>query len=144
MESVNEGVHRESGGKIRKVQIHPITGGYPHSSCGCFGYLAFYIPEVDGVGIMRRSYAGKAPNGLTWDLLANRAGGKQQPGICGVSLNYLRSPRFLQGDGGYKRVKWIDKKTCDELSDIVTGYRIATEQDANDIKELKEFLGKHT
>jgi acetyl-CoA decarbonylase/synthase complex subunit beta len=119
---VNEGVHRESDGKIKRVQLHSITGGHPPSSCGCFGYLAFYMPEVDGIGIMRRGFMGKAPNGLMWDHLANMAGGKQQPGICGVSLDYLRSPKFLQGDGGYARVVWMDRKTYSELKDIVIKY----------------------
>lgn len=138
---VNDGVYRESNGKIKRVQLHSITGGNPPSSCGCFGYLAFYIPEVDGIGIMRRNFMGKAPNGLTWDLLANRAGGKQQPGICGVSLDYLRSPKFLRGDGGYTRVVWMDLKTHSELKDIVIKYKIATEEDAKDMKQLNKFLG---
>ncbi len=113
---VNQGVYKESGGKIKRVQIHSVTGGYPHSSCGCFGYLAFHMPELDGIGIMRRGFKGKAPNGMTWDILANKAGGKQEPGICGVSLNYLRSPKFLQGDGGYGKVIWMDPKTRDDLA----------------------------
>lgn len=117
---VNEGICRESGGKITRVQIHSIRGGYPHSSCGCFGYLVFDMPKTDGIGIMKRGFKGKAPNGMTWDLLANRAGGKQEPGICGVSLNYLRSAKFLQGDGGYRRVQWMDQKTRSELADVLS------------------------
>lgn len=69
---------------------------------------------------MKRGFRGKAPNGMTWDLLANRAGGKQEPGICGVSLDYLRSAKFLQGVGGYRRVQWMDQKTRNELADIVS------------------------
>ena len=113
---VNQGVYKESGGKIERVQIHSITGGYPHSSCGCFGYLAFHIPELDSIGIMKRGFRGKAPNGMTWDMLANKAGGKQEPGICGVSLNYLRSPEFLHGDGGYGKVVWMDPETRADLA----------------------------
>jgi acetyl-CoA decarbonylase/synthase complex subunit beta len=139
---INEGVRHESGGKIQRVQLHSITGGYPHSSCGCFGYLAFYMREVDGIGIMRRGFMGKAPNGMTWDLLANMAGGKQQSGICGVSLNYLRSPKFLQGDGGYERVVWMDRKTYAELANLVDEQRIATENDVKDMEQLREFMAK--
>ena len=113
---VNQGAYKESGGKIERVQIHSITGGYPHSSCGCFAYLVFHMPELDGVGIIKRGFRGKAPNRMTWDMLANKAGGKQEPGICGVSLNYLKSPKFLQGDGGYGKVIWMDPETRDDLA----------------------------
>lgn len=141
---VNEGIYRESGGKIRRVQLHSITRGFPHSSCGCFGYLAFYMPEVDDIGIMRRGFKGKAPNGMTWDLLANKAGRKQEPGICGVSLNYLKSPKFLQGDRGYNQVVWMDEKTYNELKDIISNrYRIATEKDVQNIEQLRKFINSH-
>ena len=138
---INEGIERESGGKIKRVQIHSITGDIPHSSCGCFGYLAFYMPKIDGIGIMKKTFKGKAPNGLTWDLLANQAGGKQQPGISGVSLNYMKSPKFLQGDGGWKRVVWMDQVTHKELFNILSPqFRIATEEDVENLDQLRSFL----
>ena len=62
---VNKGIALESRGKIQKVHLHSITGGSPNSSCGCFGYLAFYMPEIDGIGIMKKTFKGKTPNGMT-------------------------------------------------------------------------------
>jgi len=142
---VNRGAYRESVGRIKRVQIHSVTGGYPHSSCGCFGCLVFYIPEVDGLGIMKRGFKGEAPNGMTWDLLANKAGGKQQPGICGVSLNYLKSPKFMQGDGGFNRVVWMDQDIYGQLKDVLSKrFKIATENDVKNIEDLKKFLEKRT
>ena len=99
------------------------------------------MPEIDGIGIMKKTFKGKAPNGMTWDLLANRAGGKQQPGISGVSLNYMKSPKFLQGDGGWKRVVWVDQTTHKELTNILSPqFRIATEEDAENFDQLRSFL----
>ena len=68
---------------------------------------------------MHRGFEGVAPDGSTWNLLANRAGGKQQPGITGVSPAYLRSPRFLQGDGGWGAVKSITRKLQQDLQEFV-------------------------
>ena len=116
---VNEDISRETGGRIERVQIHSITGGYPHSSCGCFGYIVFQMPDLDGIGVMKKGFKGRAPNGMTWDTLANMAGGKQEPGICGISLNYLRSAKFLKGDGGFKKVVWMDDRTRGELEDML-------------------------
>jgi len=140
---VNEGVARETGGRVKRVQIHSITGDYPHTSCGCFSYLVFYIPEVDGIGVMKKSFTGTAPNGMTWDTLANWAGGKQAPGIFGVGLGYIRSPKFLQGDGGFGRIVWMDQITYQEVADIIANkYWIATDENVKTLEDLKNFISQ--
>lgn len=139
-DEINKSVHNESRKRISRVQIHSILGGYPHSSCSCFKYLAFYIKEVDGIGIMKRNYKGVAPHGMTWDLLANKAGGKQEKEITGVSLGYLLSKKFLSGDGGYKRVVWMDSVTKKQIESVIENHKIATERDVKNIKELKKFM----
>ena len=72
---------------------------------------------MGGIGLMHRGFEGEAPDGSTWNDLANRAGGKQQPGITGVGIGYMRSPSFLQGDGGWKSVKWMTRKLRDEVGE---------------------------
>jgi acetyl-CoA decarbonylase/synthase complex subunit beta len=39
---------------------------YPHTSCGCFEVVGFYIPELDIIVWVDRDYADPAPNGLTF------------------------------------------------------------------------------
>ena len=127
-EGLNEFVRQATNGRMHRVFLHSVRD-FPHSSCGCFGALAWWSDEMGGIGIMPRGFEGAAPDGSTWNMLANRAGGKQQPGVTGVSLEYMRSPKFLQGDGGWAAVKWMARKLKDELSgDIAAVAGVPTEE----------------
>ena len=117
-EGLNEFVRQATGGRMQRVFLHSVRE-HPHSSCGCFYALAWWSEELGGIGVMHRGFDGTAPDGSTWNSLANHAGGKQQPGITGVGLEYMRSPLFLQGDGGWGAVKWLTGKLKDELKDSV-------------------------
>ena len=134
---VNSAVKRLSGGLVERVRIHAVNQA-PHTSCGCFGALAFRIPGVDGIGIMDRSYKGRAPGDLTWSILANRAAGKQANGVVGVSLAYLRSPKAFAGEGGLGSVKWATKRALDAmLTSLPAGAKVATEEHATTLAELE-------
>lgn len=127
---VNRAANELTGGQIERVRLHSVFE-YPHTSCGCFGALAFRIPGTDSIGIMHRSYKGTAPGGLTWRRLANQAGGKQSPGVTGITLAYLRSPKVLAGDGGLSAVKWITRKAYEIIRDLLPeGTNVTVADDA--------------
>jgi acetyl-CoA decarbonylase/synthase complex subunit beta len=131
-----------TGGKLTRVQLHSLKQ-FPPTSCGCFQNLAFWIEEVGGIGIMSRDSEAVAPDGSHWFELANRAGGKQSPGILGVSTSYIRSKNFLKGDGGIGNVVWMDQKLKDVLGRVIpTGSKIATEKNVSTLQELADFLGR--
>lgn len=140
---VNEFAKQESGGSVEKVKLHSFFD-HPHTSCGCFEVIGFYMPEVDGIGFVHRGYPHPAPNGLPFSTMAGQTGGgKQTVGFLGIGMAYFRSKKFLQADGGWYRVVWMPK----ELKEKVLKYipeemrdKIATEEDAKTIDELKEFL----
>ena len=113
---VNQAIEKLSPSHIKRVQLHGLRE-FPHTSCGCFGFLVFWIESLRGMGIMERDYQGVAPEGFTWDRLANAAGGKQAPGIVGVSRNYMLSKRFMQGEGGLEAVRWVSPKAFEALKD---------------------------
>lgn len=140
---VNDTVKKKSLGEITRVWLY--TGfGYPHTSCGCFEAVAFYVPEVDGFGIVHRGYRDVTVNGLAFSTLADStAGGRQVDGFHGISIEYMRSPKFLQVDGGWKRVVWIPKEVKERVKDFIPAElvdKVATEEDAKTIDELKTFL----
>ena len=140
---VNDTVKKKSLGEITRVWLY--TGfGYPHTSCGCFEAVAFYVPEVDGFGIVNRGYRDVTVNGLAFSTLADStAGGRQVDGFHGISIEYMRSPKFLQVDGGWKRVVWIPKEVKERVKDFIPAElvdKVATEEDAKTIDELKTFL----
>ncbi|NHW89090.1 MAG: CO dehydrogenase/CO-methylating acetyl-CoA synthase complex subunit beta [Archaeoglobales archaeon] len=142
---VNEFAKRESGGEYDRIKLHSFFE-FPHTSCGCFEVIGFYMPEVDGIGWVHRGYPHPAPNGLTFSTMAGQTGGgKQVKGFLGVGIAYFRSKKFIQADGGWYRVVWMPK----ELKERVAKYipedirdKIATEENAKTIEELKEFLKK--
>ncbi len=140
---VNEVSKEKTLGEIDKVWLY--TGfGYPHTSCGCFEAVAFYIPEVDGFGIVHRGYKDVTVNGLAFSTLADStAGGRQVDGFHGISIEYMRSPKFLQADGGWDRVVWLPQEVKARVKDFISPEivdKVATEEDAGTIEELKTFL----
>ncbi|MCS7122285.1 MAG: CO dehydrogenase/CO-methylating acetyl-CoA synthase complex subunit beta [Archaeoglobaceae archaeon] len=142
---VNDFAKRESGGEYSKIKLHSFFE-YPHTSCGCFETIGFYMPEVDGIGFVHRGYPNPAPNGLTFSTMAGQTGGgKQTIGFLGVGVAYFRSKKFLQADGGWYRVVWMAKDLKERVKNYIPEElrnKIATEEDAKTLDELKEFLKK--
>ncbi|MFQ6074081.1 MAG: CO dehydrogenase/CO-methylating acetyl-CoA synthase complex subunit beta, partial [Candidatus Bathyarchaeia archaeon] len=140
---VNEVVKKKSLGAVKRVWLY--TGfGYPHTSCGCFEGVAFYIPEVDGFGIVHRGFKEVTVNGLPFSTLADStAGGRQVDGFHGISIEYMRSPKFLQADGGWNRIVWLPASVKERVHDFIPKEvvaKIATENEAKSIDDLKKFL----
>jgi len=140
---VNEAVKKKSLGEITKVQLYTAFG-HPHTSCGCFESVAFYIPETDGFGIVHRGFKDVTVNGLAFSTLADStAGGRQVDGFHGLSIEYMRSSKFLQADGGWNRVVWMPKEIKEKVKNFIpkdVADKIATEENAKNIDELKTFL----
>jgi len=145
-EGVNQVVKEKSLGEFDRMQLYTVFG-YPHTSCGCFEGVAFYIPEVDGIGLIHRDFKGTAINGLTFSAMADStAGGRQVDGFHGISIEYLRSPKFLHLDGGWSRVVWMPADVKERVRDFVPKEvvdKIATEKDTGTIEELRKFLEAH-
>lgn len=140
---VNDLAKSLSNGEYDRIKIHSFFE-YPHTSCGCFEVVGFYIPEVDGIGWVDRDFMGTAPNGLPFSTMAGQTGGgKQIVGFLGIGINYFRSPKFIEVDGGWDRVVWMPKLLKDKIladipKDIVD--KVATEEDVSDLESLKAFL----
>jgi len=140
---VNEMIKQKTLGAVNRVWMY--TGfGYPHTSCGCFEALAFYIPEVEGYGIVDRGFKGVSVNGLPFSTLADStAGGRQVDGFHGISIEYMRSPKFLDADGGWDRVVWMPASVKERVKEFIpkeaVGF-VATENEAKTVDELKAFL----
>ena len=140
---VNEAVKKKTLGEVTKVWLYTAFD-HPHTSCGCFEAVAFYIPEVDGFGLVNRSFKGVTVNGLPFSTIADSAaGGRQVDGFHGLSIEYMRSPKFLAADGGWNRVVWLPKEVKERVRDFIPKDvvdKIATEEYAQNIDALKTFL----
>jgi acetyl-CoA decarbonylase/synthase complex subunit beta len=57
----------------------------------------------------------------------------------------MRSPKFLQVDGGWNRIVWMPSSVKERVKDFIQQdvvNKIATEKDVQTIDELKVFLEK--
>ncbi|GAH07955.1 unnamed protein product, partial [marine sediment metagenome] len=147
---VNEMIKKRSLGEIDRIFL--FSGmEFPHTSCGCFEAIDFYIPEVNGHGIVDRNYGDVAINGLPFSAMANQTGGgKQMPGFNGISIQYIVSPKYQQFDGksqglnsGIETVVWMNKGVKDRISEFLPKDllpKIATEEEVTDINALKQWL----
>ncbi|MHA1340356.1 MAG: CO dehydrogenase/CO-methylating acetyl-CoA synthase complex subunit beta [Promethearchaeota archaeon] len=142
---INDMIKGQSLGEISRIFLYSGLE-YPHTSCGCFEAIAFYIPEVEGYGVVDRNYPNPTVNGLPFSTMANSTGGGNQvPGFNGISIEYMRSPRFFQYDDGWERFVWLPKAVKERIIEYIPEElrdKIATEEDAQDIESLKEFLDK--
>ncbi|MFX1410007.1 MAG: CO dehydrogenase/CO-methylating acetyl-CoA synthase complex subunit beta [Promethearchaeota archaeon] len=140
---INEMIKKRSLGEINRIYLYSGME-FPHTSCGCFEAIDFYIPEVNGHGIVDRNYDGVAINGLPFSAMANQTGGgKQMPGFNGVSIQYIVSPKYQQYDGGINTIVWMPKAVKDRVAEFLPEDlvpKIATEEEVQDINQLKGWL----
>ncbi len=147
---VNEITKKRSLGEVDKVFLYSGME-WPHTSCGCFEAIDFYIPEVNAHGIIDRNADYKAINGLAFSTMANQTGGgKQMPGFNGISLQYISSPKFQRYDAlqdgfdhGLDVTVWMNSGLKERVLEFIPEDQrdmIATEKDVSDINELKEWL----
>ncbi|RLI31800.1 CO dehydrogenase/CO-methylating acetyl-CoA synthase complex subunit beta [Candidatus Bathyarchaeota archaeon] len=139
----NECVEKRSLGANKRFWLYSAFG-YPHTSCGCFETIAFYIPEVDGFGCVDRGFKGPTVNGLPFSTMATQVGGGiQSEGFLGLGVEYYRSPKFFQADGGWSRIAWIASTLKERIKDAIPPElvdKIPTEKEVSSIEELKKFL----
>ncbi len=143
---VNQNSIERSLGAYDQVYLHSAFE-HPHTSCGCFQAICFYIPETDAFGVIHRDFVGSSVMGETFSRMANVAsGGRQVEGSLGMALEYLRSPKFIQADGGLRRIVWLPKEIKERykepLEEAGIYDKIATEEDVKNADELLAFLEK--
>jgi acetyl-CoA decarbonylase/synthase complex subunit beta len=141
----NQLAAEKSMGAYTRVYLHSAFE-YPHTSCGCFQAIWFYIPEVDAFGLVNRDFVGPTVVGVPFSTMAaDTSGGRQVEGFLGLALEYLRSPKFLQADGGLRRLVWAPKEIKERYKDVIPEDlydKIATEEDVKNTDELVEFLDR--
>lgn len=143
---VNKVVAEKSLGSNSVFCLHSALEN-PHTSCGCFQAICFYIPEVDAFGVVHRDFVGETVTGQKFSQLAGEAsGGRQKEGMLGMAIHYMKSKKFLKTDGGLKRIVWLPKaikeQVKDELMEAELYDKIPTEEEVKNVDELGEFLSR--
>ena len=149
--NINDYIEVKSNGNLKQFNAYSIMED-PMTSCGCFECIAAIVPEVNGIMIVDRDFAGMTPVGMTFSTLAGQiGGGVQTPGFTGIGKMYISSPKFISGEGGHMRIAWMPKQLKEEVGDRLRVQlekagisdlfdKIATEDNAEDPDTLMEYL----
>lgn len=143
-----------SHGVVEEVSMYSIMEN-PMTACGCFECIVMLIPEANGVMVVSREDTSMTPSGMTFSTLAGMAGGGMQtPGVMGVGKYYLISAKFIQAEGGLKRVVWMSSFLKDSMADELKAAairegepdlidKIADERHVTTVEELIAWLEEH-
>ncbi len=152
-EGVNRFVKKASHGEVDRCSLYAVME-FPMTCCGCFECIALMLPEVNGIMVVHREFTGMTPSGMTFSTLAGTiGGGAQTPGFAGISKQYILSDRFLQAEGGIRRLVWMPSSLREELKSRLLKKleeqgipdffdKIADETTAATIEDLSSFLAK--
>jgi acetyl-CoA synthase len=150
-DGLNQFVYSQSNKTVEQVSLYSMLMS-PMTSCGCFECILGIAPEVNGVIVVDREYAGMTPLGMTFSTLAGMVGGGiQTPGFLGVGRLYLASRKFIPADGGLQRLVWMPLELKEALRERLVGRarelgdegfvdKIADETVATTTEELTAFL----
>ncbi|MFZ1976628.1 MAG: acetyl-CoA decarbonylase/synthase complex subunit alpha/beta, partial [Bacteroidota bacterium] len=114
---VDDFVYANSHKTVSSFSAYSIMDN-PMTSCGCFEVICAYVPECNGVMVVNREFQGETPVGMTFSALAGSVGGGQQtPGFMGCGKIFITSKKFLQAEGGCKRLIWMPKSLKELLAE---------------------------
>jgi hypothetical protein len=124
---------------VASLNLHSLRDK-PHPTTAIPQCIAYYLEELDLICIVSDDYAGRAPDGKTFETLLARTAGRQQPGYAGVSEAYIASPRFFAQEGGLARVGWMNSSLKQRLKLKIE--HIATEHECTNMNALREFIAQ--
>ena len=135
---VNGFIKKASRGNVEAANAYSIMSN-PMTSCGCFECIAAYLDKCNGVMTVDRDFKGDStPCGMKFTTLAGSVGGgNQTPGFVGHSKHYIGSKKFLNAEGGIKRLVWIPKHLKEELREKINeqGKRLGVDNLADRIAD---------
>ncbi|MHC4597503.1 MAG: acetyl-CoA decarbonylase/synthase complex subunit alpha/beta, partial [Planctomycetota bacterium] len=116
---INAFVYEKSRKALDKFNAYSIMED-PMTSCGCFECIAAILPLTNGIMTVNREFSDMTPCGMKFSTLAGTVGGGQQiPGFVGHSKSYIASKKFIQAEGGLRRLVWMPKALKDDLKDTI-------------------------
>ncbi|HTP00094.1 MAG TPA: hypothetical protein VMJ64_01870 [Anaerolineales bacterium] len=152
-EGLNKYAQTASHGRVKEVALYSVTQS-PMSACADFECIVMAIPEANGVMVLSHDDVSPTPAGVNVEIFASIAAGEQIPGVVGIGVNYLLSPKFIAADGGFRRVVWMSsvlkerfgeelRAACarDGVPDLME--KIADERHVRSVPELVGWLKEH-
>jgi acetyl-CoA synthase len=114
---INDYVYQHSNKSVEEITMYSIMKN-PMTSCGCFEAICAVVPELNGIIVVNREYAGDTPLGMKFSTLAGNVGGGQQtPGFIGCGKSFLLSKKFLSAEGGFARIVWMPSSLKQQMKE---------------------------
>jgi len=136
---VNEFVYKASRGKIDHYNFYSIIND-PMTTCGCCECIAAVLPTCNGVMTVNREFMDMTPCGMKFTTLAGTIGGGiSTPGFVGHGKYNITQRKFLNAEGGIKRLVWMPKMLKEEIVD-----RFNARSEEMGIPNLLEMIADET
>ncbi|MFC1865265.1 acetyl-CoA decarbonylase/synthase complex subunit alpha/beta [Chloroflexota bacterium] len=114
---VNDFVVKASRGKIDHYNFYSIIND-PMTTCGCCEAIAAVLPICNGVMTVNREFMDMTPCGMKFTTLAGTiGGGVSSPGFVGHGKYNVTQRKFLNAEGGIKRLVWMPKMLKEEIAE---------------------------
>ena len=118
-QDINEFVYNNSHKTLEFFNAYSIIE-HPMTSCGCFECISGVLPSINGIMTVHRDYVGMTPSGMKFSTLAGTiGGGVQTPGFIGHSKQYVGSKKFINAEGGAKRIAWMNRTLKEEMEPVL-------------------------
>ncbi|MEE8204456.1 MAG: acetyl-CoA decarbonylase/synthase complex subunit alpha/beta, partial [Dehalococcoidales bacterium] len=116
-QGVNEFVFKASRGKVDHYNFYSIIHD-PMTTCGCCECIAAVLPLCNGIMTVNREYMDMTPCGMKFTTLAGTiGGGVTTPGFVGHSKYNVSQRKFIEAEGGIKRLVWMPRSLKEEIAD---------------------------
>lgn len=116
-QGVNEFISKTSQGKSNSYNLYSIMDK-PMPTCEWVECISVVLPLCNGVMIADRDYAGMTPCGMDFKtIIDNIKGELNTPGFMGHSKYNITQRKFLNAEGGIKRIIWMPRKLKTEITE---------------------------
>jgi acetyl-CoA synthase len=114
-QGVNEFISKVSQGKSDSYNLYSIMDK-PMPTCEWVECISVVLPLCNGIMIVDRDYPGMTPCGMDFKtIIDNIKGELNNPGFMGHSKYNITQHKFLNAEGGIKRIVWMPRKLKAEI-----------------------------
>jgi acetyl-CoA synthase len=114
-QGINDFVKKASQGKTEYYNLYSIMDK-PMPTCEWVECISVILPLCNGVMIGDKDYTGMTPCGMNFKtIIDNIKGELNTPGFMGHSRYNITQRKFLNAEGGIRRIVWMPRKLKTEI-----------------------------
>ncbi len=115
-QGINDFVKKASQGKTEYYNLYSIMDK-PMATCEWVECISVVLPLCNGIMITDKDYTGMTPCGMDFKtIIDNTKSELDTPGFMGHSRYNITQRKFINAEGGIKRIVWMPKNLKIEIS----------------------------